>query len=249
MFEQRAGASYFNRDDPGNKEALVMEHLPLIRRIAGKLSIALPAVLDQGDLVGSGIIGLLEAYTRYDPAQQVPFVAYASVRIRGARIDEIRKVSLAPRQLFPRLRRIQEAADSLKQSLEREPEPSEIAALLGWSRDELTRIWSYYNLLSVLSLVKLLFEEAGGEGAALKNFLAAPGEGPEAALVKKERERSLEAALEQLPERERMLLSLYYYEELTQKEIAGLMKISIARVSQIHARAVRRLQEILAEKV
>lgn len=248
MTEHRARASYFKETDHRSKETLVLEHLPVIRRIAGKLSIALPAAIDQGDLVGSGIIGLLEAHERYDPSRGVPFSAYASIRIRGAMIDEIRKVSLVPRSLFPRLRQIQEAADTLGRSLGREPDSTEIAAKLGWSREEITKIWSYYNLLTVLSLEKLLFDETGGEGLTLKNLLAVSGEGPEAALLEQERRDALEAALQKLPQREKLVLSLYYYEDLSQKEIAALMKISIARVSQIHARAIRRLQDILAER-
>lgn len=247
MLESRARSSYFKRTDPRSKEALVIEHLPMIKKIAGKLSIALPAVIDQSDLVGSGIIGLLEAYERYDPSRRVPFSAYASVRIRGAMIDEIRKVSLAPRSLFPRLRQIQEATDTLGRSLEREPDTAEIAAMLGWPQEDVNRVWLHYNLLTVLSLEKLLFDKAGGEGLTLESLLAAPGETPESTLIKKERRSLLEAALQKLPHREKLLLSLYYYEDLTQKEIAKLMKISIARVSQIHARTIRRLQEILAE--
>lgn len=246
MLKGEAGSGYYQNADLRSKEALVMEHLPMIKKIAGKLSIALPAAIDRSDLVGSGIIGLLEAHERFNPSRGVPFPAYASARIRGAMIDEIRKVSLAPRSLFPRLRQLQEAADTLGRELGREPESNEIAVALGWPPEEINRIWSYYNLLTVLSLERLLYDEMEGEGLTLKHLLAAPGEGPEAALIGKERRRSLEAALQELPHRERLLLSLYYYEDLTQKEIAAVMKISIARVSQIHARAIRRLQEILA---
>ncbi|NLA27833.1 MAG: FliA/WhiG family RNA polymerase sigma factor [Firmicutes bacterium] len=247
MPEIRGQRSYFNITDPGDKEALVLEYLPVIKKIAGKLSIALPAALDQSDLVGSGIIGLLEACERFDPSRRVPFSSYVSVRIRGAMIDEIRKVSLAPRSLFPRLRQIQETADSLGSSLGREPDSSEIAAVLGWHHKEIDKVWSYYNLLTVLSLEKLLFDQGGGEGITLEDLLASPGETPESALIKKEKESALEAALEELSYREKLLLSLYYFEDLTQKEIAGIMKISIARVSQLHARAIQRLQGILAE--
>ncbi|MGB3913999.1 MAG: sigma-70 family RNA polymerase sigma factor [Dethiobacteria bacterium] len=163
-------------------------------------------------------------------------------------IDEIRKVSLAPRSFFPRLRQAQEAAEILRRSLKREPDSAEIAAKLGWPEETLEKVWSSYNLLTVLSLEKLLFEKAGGDGLTLEDLLARPGETPESTLIKKERQRLLAAAIQKLPPREKLLLSLYYYEDLTQKEIAGLMKISIARVSQIHAQAIRRLQEILADR-
>lgn len=242
------GLSYLNRTDSLDKEALIAEYLPLIKKMAGKLSIALPAAIDQNDLAGCGIIGLLEACERYDPARGVPFSAFVSIRVRGAMIDEIRKVSLAPRSLFPRLRQVQEAADTLGRELGREPGTAEIAAALGWPVTEIDRVWSYYNLLTVLSLEKILFDNEGREGLALEDFLADPGETPESALIKKERTASLEAALQELLPREKLLLSLYYYEDLPQKTIAKMMKISIARVSQIHARAIRRLQEILSNR-
>lgn len=244
-----ARPDYYKNADPGDTETLVIEYLPMIRKIAGKLGLALPPVIDENDLIGSGVVGLMEAYRRYDPSRKVPFSTYAYGRIRGAMIDEIRKVSLAPRSLFPRLRRVQEAADELGRSLGREPGVSEIAVKLGWTQDEINRIWSYYNLLTVFSLERLLFDEKGDEGWTLEDIIAAPGESPETELVRKERLNMLEAALQKLPSREKMLLSLYYYEDLTQKEIAHLMKVSIARVSQIHAQAIRRLQGIMGEQL
>ncbi|MGI6614761.1 MAG: sigma-70 family RNA polymerase sigma factor [Dethiobacteria bacterium] len=108
---------------------------------------------------------------------------------------------------------------------------------------------SYYNLLTVFSLERLLFDKKEDEGWTLEDIIAAPGESPESELVRKERLNMLEAALQKLPSREKMLLSLYYYEDLTQKEIAHLMKVSIARVSQIHAQAIRRLQGIMGEQL
>lgn len=244
-----ARPGYYKNEDPRDMETVVLEYLPMIRKIAGKLGLALPPVIEQNDLVGSGVVGLMEAYRRYDPSRKVPFSTYAYGRIRGAMIDEIRRVSLAPRSLFPRLRRVQEAADELGRSLGREPEVSEIAVRLGWTQDEINRIWSYYNLLTVFSLERLLFDKEEGEGWTLEDIIAAPAENPESNLIRKERLGMLEAALQMLPPREKMLLSLYYYEDLTQKEIAHLMKVSIARVSQIHARAIRRLQGIMEEQL
>lgn len=249
MPERRARTGYFMGTDYRSKEELVLGHLPMIKKIAGKLSIALPAALDHGDLVGSGIIGLLEAYERYDPSRGVNFSAYASLRIRGAMIDQIRKVSFAPRSFFSRLRQVQETAEMLRKDLEREPDNGEIATQLGWPESGVEEVWLHYNLLAVVSLDKLLFEEMGDDSFALVDLLATPEEAPESALLKKEKQHLLAAALQKLPAREKLLLSLYYYENLTQKEIAGLMKISIARVSQLHARAIRRLQEILANRV
>ena len=209
----------------------------------------MPAALDKSDLVGCGIIGLLEAYERFDPTQGVKFLSYAVMRIRGAMIDEIRKVSLAPRSFFARLHRIQEAMDNLRPILGREPTCAEIASHLDWPEQAVEQVWSQYNLLAVISLEALLFSERGENELTLGDVLPAPGEDPDHALVKKERQQLLARALEKLPEREQLLLSLYYKEELTQKEIAELMNVSTVRVSQIHARAIRRLQELLADQI
>ncbi|HHX87136.1 MAG TPA: FliA/WhiG family RNA polymerase sigma factor [Firmicutes bacterium] len=249
MFNRSVRQSYLCRSEFQTKEDLVITYLPLIKNLAGKLSIALPASLDKSDLVGSGIIGLLEAYERYDPARGVKFSSYASLRIRGAMIDEIRKVSLAPRSFFSRLRQVQEAVKALRQSLGREPTPGEIAGQLGWLETAVERVWSNYNLLAVVSLEKLLFKEMGEDGFTVEDILSTSHDTPELALIKKERQHLLAEALNELPEREKLLLSLYYYEDLTQKEIAKLMCVSTARVSQMHARAIQRLQEMLGSRL
>ncbi len=249
MLNRSVRESYTSRSDPRAKEDLVITYLPLIKNLAGKLSIALPASLDKSDLVGSGIVGLLEAYERYDPARGVKFSSYATLRIRGAMIDEIRKVSLAPRSFFSRLRQIQEAVENLRQNLGREPTPGEIAGHLGWLETAVERVWSHYNLLAVISLEKLLFGEMGENGFALEDVLSASQDAPDSAVIKKERQRLLAESLDNLPEREKLLLSLYYYENLTQKEIAKVMNISTVRVSQMHARAIQRLQQMLAGRI
>ena len=164
-------------------------------------------------------------------------------------IDEIRKVSLAPRSFFSRIRQIQDVSEELRQTLGREPTQDEIANRLGWPENAVEKVWAHYNLLAVTSLETLLFGEGGESAFTLKDMLSATQADPDQALIKEERRQLLAEALNELPEREQLLLSLYYYENLTQKKIARLMGISTVRVSQLHARAIRRLQERLDDRI
>jgi len=228
-----------------NKEELVVSFLPVIKKMAGKLGVALPPSLDERDLIGSGIIGLLEALQRYDPSRKVEFASYAAWRIKGAMIDELRKVSFAPRSFFNCMREIQDAEHALRQELGRDPTEKETQARLGWPTSKLSQVWAYYNLLAVVSLDNLLFGGSEEESYKVEEVIAAGDESPEEQVIKQEKHRLLAAAIEKLPAREKMVLSLYYEQDLTQKEIAKLMHISAARVSQLHARAIHRLRVLL----
>ncbi len=235
---------YF-KDDKESKERLILDYLPLIRKIAGKLSVALPPAMDENDLIGSGIVGLLEASKRYDSSRGASFASFASLRIRGAMIDELRKISWAPRSFFSGLRKVQEAGDKLSQELKRDALPEEIAAELQWPVSEVTRVYAHCNFLTVVSLEKVLFSADDDEGLRLEDKVAAKDELPGDQLEKKEMELMLAEALKELGKRDQILLSLYYQEDLTQKEIAGLLNVSPVRVSQLHARALQQLRKVL----
>lgn len=227
------------------KEEAVLSYLPLVRKIAGKIAMALPPALDENDLIGSGIIGLLEAWERFEHGRGVGFHQYAALRIKGAMIDELRRLSWTSRSFFPRLRQVQQAEEKLTQELQREPSAAEISGALGWTAGMVEQVWSHYNLLSLLSLERLLFGNMEEEGFRLEEVVPASGKEPGDDLILLERQRELAEALDHLSPREREVLSLYYYEDLTQKEIAQLLEISTARVSQLHARALKRLRGLL----
>lgn len=247
MLERNAKKVYQEQHEGGSKEDIVTKYLPLIRKLAGKLSIALPPSLDEEDLVGSGIIGLLEAHDRYEVSRGVQFSTYATWRIKGAMIDEIRRTSPAPRSFFSQYRQVHQAEEGLRQTLNREPSREEIASSLGWSSSMVEQVWSNYNLMSVVSLEKMIFTGDGEDSLTLEGVISSPEQTPEEMLADKEQIELLASALEKLPEREKLMLSLFYYEELTKKEIAGLMKVSAARISQLHARAIERLRQTLEE--
>lgn len=239
----------YQDDDAINpREKLLLEYLPLVKKIASRMNIALPPSLDAEDLIGSGIIGLLEAWERYDPSRGVAFASFAAWRIKGAIVDELRKITPAPRSLFTRFRQLNEVSDKLRQELNREPEQREISIVLGWPESSVEQLWANYNLLSLISLDTLLFNAKGEENVLLSESVAGSAESPETIAVRKEQQQLLTAALGGLPNREKLVLSLYYLEELSQKEIAGLLQVSTVRVSQLHARAVQRLREILSDE-
>ena len=247
MRERNAKNIYQQQNDIGSREEMVTKYMPLIRKLAGKLSIALPPSLDEEDLVGSGIIGLLEALERFEPSRGVQFSTYATWRIKGAMIDEIRRTSPAPRSFFSQFRQVHQAEEQLRQSLNRDPVREEIASSLGWSVSSVEQVWANYNLMTVVSLEKMILSNDGEESLRLEGVIAASDPTPEEILTDKEQVERLAAAIETLPERERLMLALCYYEELTKKEIAELMKVSAARISQLHARAIERLRLALAE--
>ncbi len=247
MRERNAKNVYQQQSVTGSGEEMVTKYMPLIRKLAGKLSIALPPSLDVEDLVGSGIIGLLEALERFEPSRGVQFSTYATWRIKGAMIDEIRKTSPAPRSFFSQFRQVHQAEEQLRQSLNREPAREEIANSLGWSVSSVEQVWANYNLMTVVSLEKMILSNDGEESLRLEGVIAASDPTPEEILTDKEQIERLAEAIETLPERERLMLALFYYEELTKKEIAELMKVSAARISQLHARAIERLRLALAE--
>ncbi len=247
MLERNAKKIYEVQDQGVSSEDMINKYLPLIKKLARKLSIALPPSLDEEDLVGSGIIGLIEAWERYEKSRGVQFSTYATWRIKGAMIDEIRRSSPAPRSFFSQFRQLHEAEEKLRQSLNREPEKEELASALGWSPSAVEKVWTNYNLMTVISLEKVIMSSEGDENLKLEGVIASPEQTPEEVFTDKEQIALLAEALDKLPSREKLMLSLFYYEELTKKEIAGLMKVSAARISQLHARAIERLRDILAD--
>lgn len=247
MLERNAKKVYQEQHEGSSREEMITKYLPLIKKLAGKLSIALPPSLDEEDLIGSGIIGLLEAWDRFESSRGVQFSTYATWRIKGAMIDEIRRTSPAPRSFFSQFRQVHQAEEKLRQSLNREPSKEEIAADLGWNASAVEQVWANYNLMTVVSLEKMIMTGDGDDTLRLEGVIPSPEQTPEEMIADKEQVELLAAAIDKLPEREKLMLSLFYYEELSKKEIAGLLKVSAARISQLHSRAIERLRVTLAE--
>ena len=236
---------YLETRDKDARDALIQEHLPLVKQVAGRLSIGLPPQVDEDDLIASGVIGLLEALERFDPSYEAGFKTFATWRIRGAMLDELRKLSWSPRSLYKKLRDLQESEQQLSNRLGREPSVQELAGELKWTTEAVEQVYTQLNSFSLVSLDSLLFPPSGEEQREDVFLSDKSFAGPEERIEQREWKEALSKAIDALPRREKLILALYYKEELTLKEIGQILKVSTARVSQIHARIMRLLRGTL----
>jgi RNA polymerase sigma factor for flagellar operon FliA len=222
------------------RERLLVENLPTVRYLARRIHERLPQHVELDDLVSAGVVGLIDAFSKFDHGKKVQFKSYAQFRIRGAILDSLRVLDWSPRDLRRRARAVEETTRTLTQRLGRTPEAEEIARTLNVSLEELQQLMGDLKGLEITSLNAEHNEESGDE--ELDYVAAAPEESPLARCLEGERRRQLLDAMEDLPEKERLVLRLYYFEELTMKEIGGTLGVVESRVSQIHAMAMRQLR-------
>lgn len=222
------------------KEDMVDKHAQLVKRIAYHLKSRLPANIQLEDMIQSGMIGLLEAANNYDAAQGASFETYASIRIRGAMLDEIRKNDWAPRSVHRNSRRVAEVIRQIENAKGRDARDSEIAEALSMEMDEYNRILQDASGHKILS-----FEDIGIGDESMLDNIPNPQSGLLDALQKDDLNSQVANAIAGLPERERMVMALYYSEELNLREIGAVLGVSESRVSQIHSQAVIRLQSRL----
>ncbi len=226
--------------DPDIRDTLIQETIGLVRKVAGRLALRLPPHVELDDLESAGIPGLLAAIEAYDPDMEVEFAVYAQVRIRGAILDELRSLDTLPRSLREKARRIDRATVVLEQRLLRAPHDHEVAEYLGMDLDVYFRV--LYELRGGLQLSLDAGRPGGGDEEEESGDPPALAErrtpDPWRALALSERRAILGTIIDQLPHSERTVLSLYYYEELTMKEIAAVLEVSESRVSQIHSAAL-----------
>lgn len=232
--------------DPALRDRLIIEYTPLVRFIVNRLGIPPSCVLDAEDLMSYGTIGLINAIDRYDPARGSRFESFASVRIRGAVIDHLRSLNWLPRTAMARVRQIEYAIANLEQRLGRPPLEDEIAAEANVSPARYRQMLQEAGTI-VLSLDAplgpLVQDESATSLADLLEDERSPG--PDEQVEVRELMNLLHMALEQLPARERLLLALYYREELTMKEISKIMNVSESRICQLHTQAILRLRNAL----
>jgi RNA polymerase sigma factor for flagellar operon FliA len=231
--------------DRGARDELVVRYAPLVKYVIGRMAISLPAAMDSDDVLSAGTIGLLHAIDRFDPEQGVRFETYALQRIRGAIIDTIRSLSPLSRGAGRRARLLDETAAQLAQQLGRAPTQEELARELGVEMSELGRML----LESAHVIVSLDGASSGGdegEVQSLRDLLHDPDEASTDEVVEEnELVDRLSSAIDSLPPRDRLVLNLYYHEELTLKEISRVIEVSESRVSQIHTAAVMKLRALL----
>lgn len=219
---------------------LLEEHLPLVRRQALGLQVRLPASVELDDLIQAGMIGLMDALSRYDASHGASFATFASQRIRGAMLDELRSRDWVPRSVRRNTRVLDEAIRRLEQRLGRPPEEREIAAALDIGLEEYRHLLMDANGSQLVALDELAEEEG-------ELLCGEPHATPLAELLEGRRRTDLVKAIDRLPEREKLLLALYYQEDLNLKEIGAVLGVSESRVCQLHSQAVARLRAMLAD--
>jgi RNA polymerase sigma factor FliA len=233
---------YRTTRDAKAREELVLAYASLVRYVAGRLAMGMPSHIELDDLESYGLIGLLEAIDRFDPDRGVKFETYAMTRVRGAMIDRLRAETWAP-ALKQKAKQLDEANSLLETRLGREPTDEEMASHLGMTLPELRRRQTEVSAAVILSLDETTGIGDEGEGIVVADRLEdVNSPDPEAEALFTERREILAQALEKLSEKERMVVTLFYYEGLTAKEIAHVMSLSVARISQLHSKAILRLR-------
>jgi len=239
---------YRANKNPAIRDRLIVTYAPLVKYVAGRLGSGLPAHVDDEDLVSYGLLGLIGAIERYDPDRDVKFETYAIARIRGAIIDELRALDWVPRSVRSRARDIERAIGELEAKLGRVPTDEEIAGKLGVTTEELDESLSEISRSSIAALDELwTIGGSGGDQVALIDTIEdteAPD--PQGALSQTELREAIADAIARLPEREKLVVTLYYYEELTLREIGEVLGVTESRVSQLHTKAILRLKARLA---
>jgi RNA polymerase sigma factor for flagellar operon FliA len=223
-----------------NRDALVDEFIPTIKYHASRIKMRVPPNIEMDDLVSSGIVGLLDAFDRFDPSRGIKFKTYAEFRIRGTMLDYLREMDWFPRSVRQSSTRLQNAYSRLETRLGRPPEEEEVAGDLGISVDELRKKLAMFSGLTVLSHDE---SQEDGDTSGVRHFLseAAKDEAREEELLRDLKE-VLAKAIDTLPEREQQLIALYYYEDLTMREISEIFRLGEPRICQLHAQAVLRLR-------
>jgi RNA polymerase sigma factor for flagellar operon FliA len=232
--------------DLSDRETLIRTYVPLVKFVALRISSRLPSHVELDDLIHSGILGLMDAMEKFDPSRGIKFKTYAELRVKGAILDGLRDLDWVPRSLRRKKKDIENAYRMLEQQMGRAATDEEVAAHLGMPLDELHK-----NLDDLKGVTLGSFVEAGedGEGEGLIGFIADPdADDPQQTFQTRELRAILKDAVELLPKKERFVVQLYYFDELTMKEIGTLLNITESRVSQVHTKSMLRLRGKLVER-
>ncbi len=240
---------YQLRGDPEARAKLLRQYLPLVRNVAGRMAIGFPRSVELSDLINTGVIGLVEAFRNFDPGRGVKFETYAVPRIRGAILDELRALDWVPRSTRAKSREIERAVTAFESESGRRPTEVELARKIGCTIEELNAAKGDVCGSTLLSLDETIYKEEDNhqvpriETVSDDGRLSALGD-----LEKGELRAFLVTAIDRLTEQEKLVIALYYFEELTLKEIGEVMSISESRVSQIHTKAVLKLRGMIKER-
>lgn len=226
--------------DNGARDQLIVHYSPLVKFVAGRVAAGLPVGVDTGELIGTGIFGLMDAVDRFEPERGFKFETFAVPRIKGAILDGLRAIDWVPRSVRQRSRQIEQAIAVLGNDLKRAPEDAEIAAHLGIDEEELQKWLSAVAVANVGPLDHVVVGEKEP-----KQLPASPDQGPDSVVEDREVRSAMRAQVRELPERERTVIALYYDEGMTLSEIGDVLGVTESRVSQIHSKAVLLLRSRL----
>jgi RNA polymerase sigma factor FliA len=226
------------------RDRLIVHYSPLVKYVAGRVAVGLPQNIEQADLVSYGIVGLIDAITKFDTSRNIKFETYAITRIKGAIIDELRTIDWVPRSVRSKARAVEKAYAKLEAELLRTPSDAEVAAEMGLSEEDLQQIFTQISFVGLVALDEVLSSGSGqrGDSVTLADTIADRGDGPVAAFEVEEMKLILTSAMNRLADREKIVLSLYYYEGLTLAEIGEILGVTESRVCQIHTKAVLQLR-------
>ena len=231
----------------GDQERVLLEHLPIVRFLARRIHERLPQHVDIEDLVSAGMVGLMDAFSKFDPSKKVQFRSYAQFRIRGAILDSLRTLDWSPRELRRKGRAVEEAIRVLTQRMGRAPGEADVAAEMTLGLEEYQQLLGDLKGLEIGTLHMERNEDSGEEELAY--IPGRPEDDPLFHCLRGELEDRLSEAIANLPDRERLVMTLYYYEEMTMREIGLALGVVESRVSQVHASAVMHMRSALKDLV
>jgi len=241
--EEELWASYKKSRDPLIRESFIKQYAPLVKYVAGKVAANMPQSVEFEDLVGFGVFGLIDAIDKFDPEKNVKFKTYAVTRIRGAIFDELRSIDWVPRSVRQKSREIEDAIVGLESKLGRPASDQEIAGAMGLSEEEFSKTMMKISSTSILSLNDVWYAADDSDKISIGDSIESPTSlNPDAIIEREEIKRVIVKAISDLPDKEKKVLVLYYYEDLTLKEIGKVLEVTESRVSQLHTKAILRLR-------
>lgn len=243
----RHWATYKSTGDTAARDQLILNYAPLVKYVAGRVAVGLPHNIEQADLVSYGVFGLIDAIDKFDTDRNIKFETYAIARIKGAIIDELRSIDWVPRSIRAKARAIERAYTKLEADLLRTPTDAEVAAELGITEEELQNIFTQVSMVGIAALDEVLAGGERGDATTLGDTLPTKDIGPSAAFENEEMKQLLAGAINRLSDREKIVLTLYYYEGLTLNEIGDVLGVTESRVCQIHTKAMLMLRSRIGE--
>ena len=241
--EEKLWDKYIKKKEQKVRDYFVIKYAPLVKYVAGKVSMGMPQNIEFDDLVSYGIFGLIDAINKFDPSRGIKFKTYAMTRIRGAIFDELRSIDWIPRSIRQKAKQVEQVISDLENKLGRTVEDEEIAKDLGISTEEFQSLLHKLSGTSMVSLNDIWYMgDENDELSILETLEAPPNMNPDVLIEKEEIRDYIIDAIKKLPEKEKKVIVLYYYENLTLKEIGEVVEVTESRISQLHTKAIMRLR-------